>query len=1424
MKAYIKKIFAFVLVVVLTATSCAFRGAALSAEEPLAENLISFGNGHDGGFENLPAEQLLQTALGTSKAHFTQEQYQWGCYNTDVKTAKVVVSLGEEPARSGNRFLKATATELWGSVRMRPVGMLLPVQQNTDYYLTFWAKNNIAYDTIYAGILSQNDLRVSQAAEKVKIEQTETWQPYRLRFNSGERTVIGIAFGGYKDNVEALEQSYCLDDVALYKAVNVTATAASSLFSGVAGGTVEGCGNYFPGETVTLTAVPQSGFVFSHWVGSNLENPTVNPINIVAASGVSYRAVFKPAATNLIFNGDFENEQYSVGDVWQTVGTKSGFELTESPGQTGNKALKAPANTAVGIAVRNIAVQKGHTYIFSCKYYLESAATPTGGAEQRNNFERIGFWQNEATDFTQRYYPFSGKPSYGWFHNANTEKNGSAPLNSWQTKAVLFTAPEDMTLAVGIGSVNNSCDVDWYIDDIALYDCETILCTGVDANGNALEKPFATLRAAGYTESANSTAGGLRVYNALRGRAFEDGVVVEYGAEVTDSEEFLEASLASAPAATAAAYNDLEVPALGTNTVVAYCKAGIRQDSLSGGRVPVLWKQTPQQRVYTAYITNIPVENYCQNYAVRAYAILSNGQKITGKAEQFSVLQVAEQIDCGSGAELENAAFNRLINWSVAANALYADTAKQADYNGTLYRGVACNEDAGISDAKALQADTSLLKELVNVTVKNREGTDLTLETGKIDDLVATDRTFFDKRHIRFCGGTKVPVTVTCELSMAKEIDNFLISTYAIKPPSAAHDQFGYGYRNYELYFSKTEDNLFADENHVIDYDRTQKFVKTSPQNYAAQIFTFDEPITAKYIGIKFTQMPSDGKLRLDLLGAYSNKAREVAAKIKTMGASLLNVADLKLSNRVETYDFGCNARVEKLLVLEKDTAVFYGLENQTAGTVSASQVQSYRQTEVGWLLTLNTPLYVRSLSSSVGNLLAALATSGEIEVTNTVINNSFLGAGVNVLPMQLMKNSKNLGYRAEFLASEREVIRSLNPKVARVWFQNDWFQTGWYNYNFEKDEFKAFLEYMDIFKEIGTDIELDFSFVVGTSIQNWFGIEGVTDQNRSAPNNLEAFADSVLKCLQYLKQNGYPVKYITLSNEPDHLNYIANAENNNMSVKMEYYVQTLTAIDAALKTAGIRSEFEIWGPECTSKGLENGWLDGIKAYDLQGVIDRYSTHDYQTYYNAYEARAAEYKAKTNGKVCVTEFGTANPTFKLSNVGRLISVANNGLHTALEWCLSNSAFADPFAGSIHDEGICLYKNRVVNGRYTNELEVGSISHEYGPAMSYIPKNSKVLQSNCNNVADLHTAAFEKNGQYTLVVETAPSGNRELKINLSSLPLAGKKLKRIYYNIESAEPRSTALPAATEVTVGSDGWLCESLTATHGMYLYTTVAD
>lgn len=77
------------------------------------------------------------------------------------------------------------------------------------------------------------------------------------------------------------------------------------------GGTVSGDGEYKNGDRVTITAVPDSGYVFDGWYSSGVKVSSSEKYSFTANENASFSAVFNPVETTA---GDTENGDINFGE------------------------------------------------------------------------------------------------------------------------------------------------------------------------------------------------------------------------------------------------------------------------------------------------------------------------------------------------------------------------------------------------------------------------------------------------------------------------------------------------------------------------------------------------------------------------------------------------------------------------------------------------------------------------------------------------------------------------------------------------------------------------------------------------------------------------------------------------------------------------------------------------------------------------------------------------------------------------------------------------------------------------------------------------------------------------------------------------------------------------------------------------------
>ena len=142
---------------------------------------------------------------------------------------------------------------------------------------------------------------------------------YRIKQNSGQTFMVyvGVTYG---------------------ETTKVTIDANTSK-----GGTstIDGTGDYLPGSTATLTAVPAAGKALDHWELGGANVSTANPYSFTVTTAATYTAVFIDAATKTI----------SVGSADDAAGTGAASATTVSEG--GSTTLTATVTAAEGYVFSN---------------------------------------------------------------------------------------------------------------------------------------------------------------------------------------------------------------------------------------------------------------------------------------------------------------------------------------------------------------------------------------------------------------------------------------------------------------------------------------------------------------------------------------------------------------------------------------------------------------------------------------------------------------------------------------------------------------------------------------------------------------------------------------------------------------------------------------------------------------------------------------------------------------------------------------------------------------------------------------------------------------------------------------------------------------------------------------------------------------
>jgi|GEM_PF-638593 len=456
------------------------------------------------------------------------------------------------------------------------------------------------------------------------------------------------------------------------------------------------------------------------------------------------------------------------------------------------------------------------------------------------------------------------------------------------------------------------------------------------------------------------------------------------------------------------------------------------------------------------------------------------------------------------------------------------------------------------------------------------------------------------------------------------------------------------------------------------------------------------------------------------------------------------------------------------------------------------------------------------SIATPGGPARAAAETPAPESVTISIdgghtINDNFLGVGVNVMPLALMPKSASYGYDGPDWEIDKKRIRTIKPKVARLWFQVDWVEKEKGVYDFDSDEMKAVYPYLDALQAAGTEIELNFGWKNGEEIHDWFGLPSV-DPWTSAPADVDDFAASASNTLKELiEQRGYDnIKYLTFYNEPNgSWDFETGGDK---AHQQQYYANIVTKVSQKLAADGLRDRIGIWAPEETGAA---DWTTALHTL-ADAHIDGYSFHMYGASYESLGSEIAARKAAVSPKpVQMTEFGWSADDASGWNSGfanYVIRGANEGLQSALVWQLNGVWSTDPLGD--------------VNGNYTmwdsvvQGLTAKRTFYSAGLLSRYVPAHSDVVQVQSSS-PNVRAAAFKTDGgDYAILIESKAGAPKDITFDFGGEAI-GKTFVKHAYSDAIARDGNALLPPASGSFAATDTFRDGSVGADYNFAIYTT---
>lgn len=669
----------------------------------------------------------------------------------------------------------------------------------------------------------------------------------------------------------------------------------------------------------------------------------------------------------------------------------------------------------------------------------------------------------------------------------------------------------------------------------------------------------------------------------------------------------------------------------------------------------------------------------------------------------------------------------------------------------------------------------------------------------------------------------------------------------------------------FELYASNDRENLFSEENKLVYYNNIGKRINNTPRN--ASDFLFDtDGLAARYIAFRHLKTNAeDGLCRLrnicfysreftrsrtflldndlkgsviegivpEICGEFSGRAEYVTDGIALDGFQTLKIRDAELK-----FTLPKATKIHRLVVIGDgiDSADLNGAECN----FEINPLDSGRSIYEATFQNLNSEQYVLKIlgDASIDQVIAFCDDRDVAIHTDNIINEDFLGVGVNVIPHNMLEWSRQNGFGAHLMELEKRRIAVAHPQIARFWFQLDWFimdKEDYYNrrYVFNSTKMQAIYMELDAFKEAGIEIELNINWKVGYWAQSWFAFEDIFNRRNSAPRDLKQFAIACSDCLRELIVNrGYDnIKYLTFYNEANNSHFIGGGDfviPEELNA-IEYYNEMLTLCDEQFKKDGIRHLFKIWATE-TAGGIDRfepieQWMD----YFNKNSADRYDYATYHIYRTSYD-EAIYYsdivnKLAGDHPTCVAEFGTygygttpgVDFDFERTNISSVLGFMNNGVSSTLFWMMSGTCIEEHF--KLDDDESSFWSFPAAADGGANR--VNRRFYELCLLNNYIPRHSKVLKTDASQKG-MHTVALRTpDGGYTVVVELDNSGRGGRNVNLKFPENVGKKFYKHVYRLDTEREANAIIPPVCGEFEVEDT-LTDRVDCDYALIVYTTL--
>ena len=666
---------------------------------------------------------------------------------------------------------------------------------------------------------------------------------------------------------------------------------------------------------------------------------------------------------------------------------------------------------------------------------------------------------------------------------------------------------------------------------------------------------------------------------------------------------------------------------------------------------------------------------------------------------------------------------------------------------------------------------------------------------------------------------------------------------------------------DFELYASDDKETLYDPENMIDKYFRGEDEFRGGMGGYYIDKL-YKTSGSARFFGIKIlSACPSDEITRISRIALF-NKENNAKYLLKdVLGASdmlcLSGVeVDGEYSGNASNLTNGKSFFEEDILKAESDLVLSFnpkllgkiylvGRNIEVSELLSKGNKIDFQRKETDSynnekIVELSFPLIGTDdikLVIKKGAELDSVISDAEKVIgyvkTKEILEKDYIGPGCNCFPTVFSEYGIREGYNEVYWELEKHHIKKAKPHCIRMWFQIDWmvdtkeqYEKG--DWQFDNPNMQSVVKFCEAFREAGAEVELDFGWKVGSKVQDWFSIGGITPEQRhcAAPADLYNYGKAAAAALEYLvlEKGCDNVKYLGFYNEvsnevncSNHYDYAMFGDGIAYWAMMAQYAKHF--IDAG----PLKGMVEIWGAEqCTNFAPVMDKLNLL----IPETISRHTVHKYELDYEEICIWGEEeLEPHSDGKpVLLTEFGTSHRKYlswDTNHVCNILGGANHGISGALLWVIGGAPLVDPlnWMNSPHD----MDETRFHWGflpHNNNVSETGETFYEMCLLDNYIPEHCLALKTDFSAENDyLRLNAFSKNGEYTICVES--KGDKESNIRIELDKNIGKTFYRhVYKRNKKGEPNLIVPPV--DKTFEVDSFIDDTLPLGYSLVVYTTM--